>query len=268
MLDDLESFAYSPWLYLLVGVLSALDAVMPPVPSDELVTAISSLAASSGTNRLLLIAPCAALGAWLGDMFSYSIGRMFGPAVIRQLERNPRAARSYSWVRRVIDSYGWLLIFAARYVPFGRFTTMLSCGALRYPFAKFASLDAVSAAISVALWVSVGYFGGSVFLDTPLVGVAVALGMSVVAGVLGRIVLHKITKDDVLVDADGVPILDAIPELAEAVAAAVTDNADLTNDDGPTKDDGTDPTEQHPVLNVGPDGTSKSLAFNVPPDRR
>ena len=259
MLDDLESFAYSPWLYLLVGVLSALDAVMPPVPSDELVTAISSLAASSGTNRLLLIAPCAALGAWIGDMFSYCIGRMFGPAVIRQLERNPKAAQSYAWVRRIIDNYGWLLIFAARYVPFGRFTTMLSCGALRYPFAKFAPLDAISAALSVAIWTSVGYFGGSVFLDTPLVGVAVALGMSVVAGVLGRIVLHKITKNDTLAEAED-EVADAVLQLAGA--AGLASNAELA------KDDGTNPVEQNPVLDVGPDGASKSLAFNIPPDRR
>lgn len=185
-MDGLEQLADSPWLFPLMAVLAMSDALFPPIPSDEIMTAIASLAASNGTPGLLWVVPMTALGAFVGDVLCYSIGRAGAPPVLRRWEHKPAVAKSYVWAERNISRRGWLFILTARYIPFGRCTTMLACGALKYSFVRFCALDALSVSIAVTIGGLVGYGGGTLFVDAPLIGMTVAVvaitSVSVVRG--------------------------------------------------------------------------------------
>ncbi|MGH3545635.1 MAG: DedA family protein [Mycobacteriales bacterium] len=185
-MDGLEQLADSPWLFPLMAVLAAFDAVFPPVPSDEIMTAIVALSASRNTPGLLWVVPATGLGAFVGDALCYGVGRAGAPAALRRWEHRPAVAKSYQWAERNISRRGWLFILTARYIPFGRCTTMLACGALKYSFARFCALDAISVSIAVTIGAAVGYTGGVLFVDAPFIGMAFAVviitSLSVVRG--------------------------------------------------------------------------------------
>jgi membrane protein DedA with SNARE-associated domain len=151
------------------------DALLPPIPSDELMAAIASLAASDSTPSLLWVVPITGLGAFIGDILSYSVGRAGGPAVLRKWEHKSAVAKSYEWAQKNIERRGWLFILVARYIPFGRLTTMLACGGLRYSFARFCALDALSVSICVTIGGLISYGGGTLFVDAPLIGAVTAV---------------------------------------------------------------------------------------------
>ncbi|MGI8646619.1 MAG: DedA family protein [Mycobacteriales bacterium] len=174
-MGGLENFAASPWLFPAMAVLAMFDALLPPIPSDEIMAALAALAASNHTPGLLWVVPATGAGAFVGDMLCYRVGRAGAPAVLRRWEHKPAVAKSYEWAQRNISRRGWLFILTARYLPFGRCTTMLTCGALKYPFARFCALDALSVSIAVTIGALVGYGGGALFVNAPLSGMFVAV---------------------------------------------------------------------------------------------
>jgi len=171
----LEHFAFSPWLLPVMAVLAMFDALLPPIPSDELMAAIASLAASDSTPSLLWVIPITGLGAFVGDILCYWVGRAGAPPAMRKWEHKPAVAKSYEWARKNIEHRGWLFILVARYIPFGRLTTMLACGGLRYSFARFCFLDAISVSICVTIGGLISYGGGTLFVDAPLIGALTAV---------------------------------------------------------------------------------------------
>jgi len=70
----------SPWLLAVIVGLAAVDALLPVVPSEALILA-AGVAAAAGQQDLLLVIGAAGLGAFLGEVAGYGIGRAAGPAV-------------------------------------------------------------------------------------------------------------------------------------------------------------------------------------------
>ncbi len=162
------------------------DAIFPPIPSDEIMTALVALAAANKTPVLLWVVPATAVGAFVGDVLCYGIGRTGASPALHRWEHKPAVVKSYIWAERNIPRRGWLFILTARYIPFGRCTTMLACGALKYSLARFCLLDALSVSIAVTIGALIGYSGGALFVDTPFIGMLVAVvaitSLSVVRG--------------------------------------------------------------------------------------
>lgn len=187
-MDGLEQLAGSPWLFPLMVVLAMFDALFPPIPSDEIMTALVALGAANQTPGLLWVVPMTALGALIGDVLCYGVGRAGVPRMLRRWEGKPAVAKSYAWAERNISRRGWLFILTARYIPFGRCTTMLACGALKYSFVRFCALDALSVSIAVTIGAVVGYSGGVLFVDAPFIGMVFAVviitSLSVVRGAM------------------------------------------------------------------------------------
>lgn len=183
MLELLNEFAAllrdaldSPWLWLLLFVVSGLDALLPFMPSESSVMTVAVLLGPD-FPALAALTAVAASGALAGDLLGHSVGRVAGPRTLRRLQRNERGRRTYEWARCKVHRHATLIVVAGRYVPGGRVASALATGSLRFPVARFAVLDAIGVTIWAVYAVAVGYAGAASFTDNPVMGLLVAFGL-------------------------------------------------------------------------------------------
>ena len=179
MLESLvDVVSGSPWTYLAIFGIAALDAVLPIVPSEAAVITAGVLAAD-GDLLVVLVIVAAAAGAILGDNCSYLVGHLVGRRTSRRLLRGERGRRSLEWAERTLRRRGGLLIVLARFIPMGRTATTLTAGVVDYPwlprFLPFAALGGIVWATYSAL---LGFFGGHTFEDQPWYGLLLAFGIA------------------------------------------------------------------------------------------
>ncbi|MGP4028208.1 DedA family protein [Actinomadura sp. 3N407] len=167
----------SPWFYLALFAVAALDAFFPVVPSESMVIT-AGVYAASGRPDLVLVVVVAALGAFVGDHVSFLLGRGSGGRLMRGLRPGTRRYAAFGWARRTMAERGGLILVVARYVPGGRTAVTLTMGAVGFRLRSF-SLFAAVAAVSWGLYGAVlGYVGGVAFEHDPLKGVAVGIGLA------------------------------------------------------------------------------------------
>lgn len=187
----------SPWVWLLIFGVAALDALLPFMPSETTVITVAVLV-SPHLPKLLLLFAVAAIGAWAGDCTSYWVGRRAGPAMLNRLltgrdtgeRRNSRVAR-YEWAQEQVDRHNAPLIIAARYLPGGRVASGLASGGMGVRWFRFAVLDLLGAALWAFYSVFVGCLGGAGF-DEP--GKALLLSFAIGLTMVGAIALSRRLK--------------------------------------------------------------------------
>lgn len=162
----------SPWTYIYLFFVSALDVVFPLVPSEASVITAGVLA-SSGDLILLLVIALAAGGAILGDNISYFIGRYGGPWVRRRFFSGERAHR-LDWARRNLEERGGYLIVIGRFIPGGRTAITLAAGMFDMPWRRFVAFDVAAGIVWASYAALLGYFGGKTFEEEPWKGLLVA----------------------------------------------------------------------------------------------
>src|SRR4051812_40105979 len=116
MIELLEAAITSPWAYLALFAIAALDGFFPVVPSETMVITAGVFAASGEPNLALVIA-AAALGAFCGDHISYQIGRSAGTGFTKRLRPGSRRRAAYDWAAKTLATRGGLLLVIARYIP-------------------------------------------------------------------------------------------------------------------------------------------------------
>jgi membrane protein DedA with SNARE-associated domain len=168
-----EIVTQSDWAYVLIFACALLDAVVPIVPSEAIVITAAALA-TSGRLTLGPVYLAAVLGAAAGDNAAYAIGRLSSGALDR-VARRPRAAGAMVWAATALRTRGPTIVIASRFVPGGRTATMLTAGATKLRWRRFAALDAVAVIVWAAYGVAIGSLGGVAFADRPFVAVTVAL---------------------------------------------------------------------------------------------
>lgn len=177
MFDFLFDLLVSPWAYAIVLGIAALDAVFPAVPSESLAITAGVM---SGVGKLHL-APtiaAAAAGAFIGDSTSYLIGRKLGRPAREKLFRGERSQRALGWAERTLDDRGGYLIVVARFIPGGRTATTFTAGMVRFPAWRFVGFAALAAVAWASYAVLLGYLGGRVFEENPLLALGVALAIA------------------------------------------------------------------------------------------
>ena len=184
MLHHLDAVAGSPWTLVVVFAVAGLDAVLPFMPSETTVVAVAVGAASIGHPNLFALIIVAAAGAYAGDQVAYQLARhAIGPVTAR-LDRYRRGRTAHTWARQLMKRRGGLLIVAARYLPGGRSATAFTAGTVGYPPIRFAWYTG----LAVLLWSTqatlLGYWGGIAFAENPLLGLAVASIVAVLATVI------------------------------------------------------------------------------------
>lgn len=179
--DFALNLAESSWVHLVVLLFSALDAVIPMVPSESVVVALAAISQTSGAPNLVLLGLAAGFGALLGDNLTFQLGRLIGLDRFAWMRR-PRMVRAVDAARRELDHRSALLILTARYVPVGRVAVNLTAGATGFGFRRFFPLSVIAATTWASYAVVVGVLAGTWVKENPLYGAAVAVTFAVVIG--------------------------------------------------------------------------------------
>ena len=116
-----------------------------PFDAVRLVISAGVFAATSADPNLMLVILSSAAGAFIGDHISYFIGRHGGARLVAKAGAESRSRKAFDWAARTLYKRGGLILVIARYVPFGRTATTLTCGTVRYPLKKFTFFDALAA---------------------------------------------------------------------------------------------------------------------------
>jgi len=173
----LDKFTY----LAIVGVLSAAGMGVPI--SEDLTLLLGGALAARGVTSYWPTLAAGYFGVLLGDVLIHHWGQRMGPA-----------AYSQRWVQRVLSAerqeklrahfarHGFLTIVVGRHTPVLRAPVFFLAGASKVPLWKFALADAVSAAITVPIVVTLGYFFGEHLeeIRSKIHGVQWALGGLVV----------------------------------------------------------------------------------------
>jgi membrane protein DedA with SNARE-associated domain len=170
-----------------VGLLTLVETVFPPIPS-EIPLSLAGYLAERGRMNVAWVLVAATLGSVLGALVLYGLGAAFGEQRARRwLTRLPLVDESdfdqaSAWFQR----HGHGVVFFGRFVPIVRSLVSLPAGAQRMPLLPFVVLTLLGSLLWNTLLVGAGYALGTqyervedylVYLDyVVFAAIAVVLG--------------------------------------------------------------------------------------------
>lgn len=175
------------YTYIGVIIFLILTGCGLPLP-EEVAIIFAGVQTSRGELNPALAFLCCMIGALLGDLCMYGIGRYFGRGLLRrggwfaQLLTPETEARAEQMIRR----HGLKVFFAARFLLGVRAPMYVTAGILRVPVWRFLFMDGVSATVVVGLVFGLSWRYGK-HVESIMVWVResqVALTIVVVLGVL------------------------------------------------------------------------------------
>jgi membrane-associated protein len=175
-----ESLITSPWLYAVLIAVSFLDSFLPLIPSEAVVI-VAGVYAGTGQTDIVLVIAATTLGAFLGDLLPYTVGRLLGARVLKRMPLGSKRRAAHDWFTRELDARGGFILVTTRFIPVGRYLATLSTGLVGYPLRKYVLFVAFATASWSAYTALTGYLGGVVFQDNTLLGIAVGVGLAFVA---------------------------------------------------------------------------------------
>jgi membrane protein DedA with SNARE-associated domain len=181
------------WFLLIIVVIAFLDSVIPVVPSETCVI-IGGVAASQGSQSLLIVIATAAFGAFLGDNTAFLLGVRASDRFHRRAERRPRFANKMAWAHQQITDRGGLLLITARFIPGGRTALTLSCGITRQRQAWFIRWVVVATVIWASYAALLGRIGGEAFKDDHTKAFMLAFGLAIGTNVIIEVTRHYMKK--------------------------------------------------------------------------
>jgi membrane-associated protein len=159
-----DIFLNSAWLsaelFVLVAFLECLPIIGYIFPGGTLVVGGGALAAGEYLNPWLIFI-YASLGAMIGDIFSYSLGRWGGDFVRRRkIIKEDKLLKS----EQLFNDYGASSVLWARFGGLTWATIPFISGSLRLNFRKFFWWNLLGAFGWSAVRVLLGYFSGSIIV--------------------------------------------------------------------------------------------------------
>jgi membrane protein DedA with SNARE-associated domain len=172
------------------GVL--LGSVVPVVPTGAVVGAAAAIALTTDQLALPLVVLLATLGAFAGDVLTFSICRFGGPAAVRWVARGQHAER-IDEVREQFRAHGWQIVVVGRLLPAGRIPVLLAAGALAYPWRRLLPASFAAALIWAVAYALLGVVSGGIF-DSPLLATLIATALVLLVGIVLNLVSHHRAK--------------------------------------------------------------------------
>ncbi len=176
-------------LYPIMAAAVALDAAIPPIPSEAMVIAAGSLSAR-GDVILPLVLTAAVLGSVLGDLLVYSL---FKRRLTHVLDRFQWGRMVHKGIRKAAARGGRsstaAAMVAGRFIPAGRTATMAAAGIADVSTPRVLRASALGSVIWACWMVGLGYLTGRntslPFWANSLIGVGVGLAIGVLmAGII------------------------------------------------------------------------------------
>lgn len=173
------------WIYPLLLVFFFVDGFAMVVPSETLIVALSAFSLRSGQPNLWILGLTALIGAIAGDNMAYLLGRRIGLERFRWMRR-PKVQLAFSWAREELQKRGAVLIFTARYIPWGRVAVNYVAGTTGYPRRRFFVLDAMACVTWVAYSIGIGLLASSFpwLHHNPLLSAGIAVVFAILLGIL------------------------------------------------------------------------------------
>lgn len=182
-----EYVSGSPWTYLFLFAVAAIDAFIPLVPSETSVI-LAGVLASTGDLVLVFVILFAALGAIVGDNISYWIGRTLGHRLVDRFFKGERR-KQVDWAEKQVEERGGYLIIIGRFIPGGRTAVTFSCGMLEMRWRRFIAFDIAAGLVWATYAALLGYVGGRTFEENPLKGFLLAFVVAL--GIAGAIEAYR-----------------------------------------------------------------------------
>jgi len=182
-----EHVSGSPWTYLFLFAVAAIDAFIPLVPSETSVI-LAGVLASTGDLVLVFVILFAALGAIVGDNISYWLGRTLGHRLVDRFFKGERR-KQVDWAHKQVEERGGYLIIIGRFIPGGRTAVTFSCGMLEMRWRRFIAFDIAAGLVWATYAALLGYVGGRTFEENPLKGFLLAFVVAL--GVAGAIEAYR-----------------------------------------------------------------------------
>lgn len=155
------------WGYLGVFLLMVLENVIPPVPS-ELIMSVAGIAAGQGKMDFALLVLTGTAGCAIGNLFWWEIGRRFGYKRLEPLVRRWGRWLTLEWediekLRHFFDRWGGITVLVFRFMPIGRTVISIPAGLMHMPLGRFLVYTTIGSAIWNTILVGVGYWLGTNF---------------------------------------------------------------------------------------------------------
>lgn len=123
----------------------------------ETILVMAGFAAQRGYMRLPLVAIAAMLGAYIGHVFWFWLGRTQG---VKLLDRFPKMKKHFGKGIRMFERYGAPAIFITQWLYGLRITCAVIIGISRISTMKFLIYEAITCVIWAIAIASAGYFFG------------------------------------------------------------------------------------------------------------
>ncbi len=153
------------WGYWGVFVLMFLENVIPPIPS-EVIMSIGGIAAAHGKMNFAILVAVGTVGTVLGNLFWYEVGRRFGYLRLKPVVDKWGRWLTMDWesvekLRGFFDRWGGLTVFIFRFMPIGRTMISLPAGLLHMKLWHFILYTAAGSAVWNIFLVGIGYWLGT-----------------------------------------------------------------------------------------------------------
>jgi membrane protein DedA with SNARE-associated domain len=148
------------WGYWGIFLLMMLENVIPPVPSEAIMS-MAGIAVSQGKMNFLAVLLTGTAGTVIGNLFWWEIGRRLGYERLRPLVERWGRWLTLEWediekLRRYFDRWGGVTVFLFRFMPLGRTVISIPAGLMHMPFWRFVLFTAAGSAIWNVLLIGVG----------------------------------------------------------------------------------------------------------------
>ena len=181
--------------YIGVAMLTLLENVFPPIPS-ELIIPLAGFVAANGTLRLDMVIAAAAVGSLLGTWAWYELGHRIGEQRLRHWVANHGAwltlsttdvERAQVWFRR----RGAMAVLIGRVIPGIRTFVSLPAGFARMPRGRFLLYSAIGTCVWTA---ALAYAGVALQANYALVGKYVNAATNVLLVAFAVIMLWRYVR--------------------------------------------------------------------------
>jgi membrane-associated protein len=168
MLSYLMPLISSPWLYLIIFLLVAVDGFVPVAMSEAIIIGLAAFS-TTGSPNLAFLAAAAMAGGMAGDRISYYVGGKAGARI-----RNGKLARAKEKAEQALLRQA---IVIGRFIPYGRTATTLTAGSVSLRLGPFYLASAVSSLLWAAYSIGLGRLGGAAFANSPILGAALGIAL-------------------------------------------------------------------------------------------
>lgn len=193
IVTSVETLLTLPAFYPVLALLVILDSLLPLVPSEAVLTLAGSWSGARGVPHLFTVIQIAVAAAMIGDNLCYFLGtRLIG--FVERVPDDSARGRAVSWVRLNIRRRAGTTIIVARFIPWARWFMTIMLGSVRYPWRWFFLYDTIGVLIWATQATLIGYLGGRMFSDYPLIGMAVGITLGTLVGLMIQRVQERVYR--------------------------------------------------------------------------